>query len=111
MDDLLKEFLRIYQGRAHIQGLVQRGALCSDRWSTVRCTILRSSVPNTLHLDLYAGVLVLVIFEYFQLTAVVPRSVWRGTADAALSFDSIHHVKQLLSSQIGTLFGYVRCNK
>ena len=110
MDDLLKEFPRIYQGRAHIQRLVQRGALCPDSWSVVRCTIHRSSVPNTLHLDLYAGVLVLAIFEYFDVMAVVRRAVWRGTADAALLFDSIYHVKQLLISQIGTSFGYVQCN-
>ena len=45
-------------------------------------------MPNTLHLDLYAGVLVLAIFEYFDVMAVVRRPVWRGTADAALSFDS-----------------------
>ena len=111
MDDLLKEFLRIYQGRAHIQRLVQWGVSCSNRWSTVRCTIQRSSVSNTLHLDLHAGVLVLAISEYFHVMAVVCRSVWRGMADAALSFDSIYHVKQLLSTLIGTLFGYVQCNK
>ena len=110
MDDLLKEFPRIYQGRAHIQRFVQRGALFPDSWSVVRCTIHRSSVPNTLHLDLYAGVLVLAIFEYFDVMAVVRRAVWRGTADAALLFDSIYHVKQLLISQIGTSFGYVQCN-
>lgn len=52
----------------------------------------RLSVPNKLHLDLYAGVLVPALSEYSHVMAVVRPSVWRGTADAALSFDSVDYV-------------------
>ncbi len=39
MDDLLREFPRIYQGGYIYRGLVQRGACCSDRRRNVRFTI------------------------------------------------------------------------
>lgn len=58
MDDLLREFPRIYQGWVHTEvwcngdHSIQTGGGMSDSLSQ------RLSVPNKLHLDLYAGVLV-----------------------------------------------------
>lgn len=56
----------------------------------------RLSVPNTLHLDLYTGVLVPALFKCSHVIAVVCPSVRRGTAGAALPFDSLYYVTYLL---------------
>lgn len=59
MDGLLGEFPRIYQGRVHTE------VGCSGEHSVrteggISNSLQRLSAPNKLHLDLYAGVLVLL---------------------------------------------------
>ncbi len=50
-------------------------------------------VPNKLRLDLYTGVLVLTLSKSLHVRTVVCSFVRPGTADAALSFDFMYHVR------------------
>lgn len=53
----------------------------------------RLSVPNQLHMDLYAGVLVPALFNCLHVMTVACSFVRHGPAIAALLFESMYHVK------------------
>lgn len=93
MDDVLREFSRIYQyqGRVHIQRFGATESILRTGGGMSDSPLQRLSVPNKLHLiftpaswyRFFSSVYI------YMFTTVVCSFLRQGTADAALSLDFI----------------------